>query len=318
MPSAAACPRPGPEPESGSDFGSDTRSDTEPDSGSDKNTRSAPDARPAPIPFRDSARAFAALAGAGFRRHSTYRQATVAGVFTNIVFGIMLCAVYVDVAGASGRPGGYTTAQLVSYVWVGQGLLSVVCIWAWKELAERIRSGDVAADLLRPVDPLAAYAAADLGRAGYAVLTRLLAPLAFGLLFYSMYLPQRAVTYPMFAVSVAAATLVSFAGRYLVNLSGFWLLDIRGPISFWMLILGPLCGGYFPLRFLPEWAQWLVWCATPFPSVFQVPLDIAVERTSSGVAAATVLLQIAWAALLFQACARVQRRAVTRLVVQGG
>jgi ABC-2 type transport system permease protein len=31
-------------------------------------------------------RTFAALSAAGFRRYATYRQATVAGAFTNIVF----------------------------------------------------------------------------------------------------------------------------------------------------------------------------------------------------------------------------------------
>jgi ABC-type uncharacterized transport system permease subunit len=48
---------------------------------------------------------------------------------------------------------------------VGLGLLSVVAFWGWNELADRIRSGDVAADLLRPVPPVTSYLAADLGRA---------------------------------------------------------------------------------------------------------------------------------------------------------
>jgi hypothetical protein len=32
---------------------------------------------------------FGALAWSGFRRHATYRQATVAGAFTNVVFGFL-------------------------------------------------------------------------------------------------------------------------------------------------------------------------------------------------------------------------------------
>ncbi|NUU22728.1 MAG: hypothetical protein HOV68_14620 [Streptomycetaceae bacterium] len=272
-----------------------------------------------PVPFAATARGFAALVGAGFRRHATYRQAMVAGMFTNIVFGTMLVAVLQAVADAGGgRPGGYTSAQLATYIWVLQGLLSVVWLWNSKELAERIVSGDVVADLLRPVDPLIAYAAADLGRAAYAVLGRMLGPLLFGLAFYSMYLPQRASTYPLFAVSVLSATLLSFAGRYLVDLSAFWLLDARGPRTAWMIGATVLSGSYFPLRFLPEWAQVALWCATPFPSLLQTPLDIAVERTTGAVAAATVLLQVAWAAAMFGLCATVQRRALARLVVQGG
>ncbi|UGQ15347.1 ABC-2 family transporter protein [Yinghuangia sp. ASG 101] len=222
------------------------------------------------------------------------------------------------VAGGGGRPGGYTGAQLVTYVWVGQGLLSVSHMWTWKELADRITSGDVAADLLRPVDPLTSYAAAELGRAAHAVLGRFIAPVGVGFAFYTMYVPHEAATYPLFAVSVVLAVAVSFAGRYLVNLTAFWLLDARGPLAAWGLFAASLSGVHFPLRFLPEWAQWLIWLGTPFPCVFQIPLDIAVERTATGVAAATVALQLCWGTALMALCAAVQRRALRRLVVQGG
>lgn len=56
--------------------------------------------------------------------------------------------------------------QLTSFAWLGQGLLTVVPLWGWTELADRIRSGDVAADLPRPVPPLVSYLAADLGGPG--------------------------------------------------------------------------------------------------------------------------------------------------------
>lgn len=295
MPSAAACPKPAFDP------------------------GAAPDPPPSPIPPAAAVRRFAALAAAGFRRHATYRQATVAGVFTNVVFGAMLAAVMSAVAeGGGGRPGGYTGAQLVTYVWVGQGLLNVSYLWSWKELADRVATGDVASDLLRPVDPLTAYAAAELGRAAYAVLGRFIVPVGVGFAFYTMYVPHEAATYPLFAVSVVLATLVSFAGRYLVNLTAFWLLDVRGPLTAWMLFAASLSGAHFPLRFLPEWAQWLIWLGTPFPGIFQIPLDIAVERTSTGVASAMVALQLCWAVGLLSLCAAVQRRALRRLVVQGG
>jgi ABC-2 type transport system permease protein len=39
-------------------------------------------------------------------------------------------------------------------VWAGQGLIGIVLIWAPKDFADRIRTGDVVTDLLRPVDPV--------------------------------------------------------------------------------------------------------------------------------------------------------------------
>jgi ABC-2 type transport system permease protein len=127
---------------------------------------------------------FGALAWSGFRRYATYRQAAVAGAVTNVVFGFLRLYVLLAVAASAvgGRPAGYDPQQLATYVWAGQGLLAVTLLWGWTELADRIRSGDVAADLLRPVHPVIGYLAPDLGRAGHAILTRFVPPLAVGVL----------------------------------------------------------------------------------------------------------------------------------------
>lgn len=260
-------------------------------------------------------RAYGALAGAGFRRFSTYRQATVAGASTNIMFGFLRCYVLLSIAGEAGQLAGYDERQLATFVWVGQGLLAVVNAWGMLDLPDRVRSGDVVADLLRPVGPFTIYLCTDLGRFGYAVLTRFLAPIAAGLLFFELYLPARPATYPLFAVSVVLATLIAFCGRYLIGLSAFWLLDVRGVTMMWALLWGAAGGLYFPLPVLPEWAQLVLWIGTPFPTMMQAPLDILVERGHTGLA---LLAQGAWLTIGLALCARVQRAAWRRLEVQGG
>ena len=263
---------------------------------------------------------FGALTGSGFRRYATYWQATIAGTFTGVVFGFVRCYVLLAVAaGASGgRPAGYGAAQLVTFVWVGQGLLPVVVLWGWSELSERIRTGDVTADLLRPVHPVVGYLAPDLGRAGHALVTRFLAPLAVGALAFDIYLPGRWFTVPLFAVSMLLAVVGSFACRFLVNSTAYWLHEARGPIVLWTLSSGVLAGLYFPLRFLPDWLAVTLWVATPFPGLLQTPLDVLVESDPPALQAGLVALQAGWAAVLLGFCAVVQRRAERKLVAQGG
>ncbi|WP_377577421.1 ABC transporter permease [Micromonospora sonneratiae] len=264
-------------------------------------------------------RTFAAITGSGYRRYSTYRQATIAGAFTNTVFGFLRCYVLLAAAsGASGLAAGYSGAQLATFVWVGQGMLAVVLLWGWTELADRIRTGEVASDLLRPIHPVTNYLAADLGRAAYALGTRFLPPVLVGPIFFDVYLPTRWFTGPLFALSLALAVVICFGCRYLVNLTAFWLHDIRGPMMFWALSSGVLAGLYFPLRFLPEWAYLPLWLATPFPSLLQTPLDVLVERDAAGTQLGLVAVQLVWAGLILAACRLAQRRAERRLVVQGG
>lgn len=271
-------------------------------------------------PVRDAVTTFGALAWSGFRRYATYRQATIAGSFTNTVFGFLRCYVLLALAAgvAGGRPGGYDARQLATYVWVGQGLLTVIAIWGWAELADRIRTGDVASDLLRPVSPVTSYLAADLGRAGHAMLTRFVPPVAVGMIFFPFYAPVRWQTVPLFAVSVLLAAVVSFGCRFLVNSTAYWLHDARGPIILWVLSAGVLTGLYFPLRLLPDWLTVTLWLATPFPSLLQTPLDVLVERDPAPMQAGLVALQLCWAVVLLAGCRLVQRRAERKLVVQGG
>jgi ABC-2 type transport system permease protein len=271
-------------------------------------------------PVRETVVTFGALARSGFRRYATYRQATIAGAFTNVVFGFLRCYVLLAVAAATvgGQVAGYDRAQLATYVWVGQGLLSVVWIGHWDDLAVRIRTGDVAADLLRPMSPVTSYLAADLGRAGHAMTTRFLPPLAVGMIFFPLWPPGRWQTVPLFVLSILLAVIGCFGVRYLINSIAYWLHDARGPMMLWMVAGGILSGLYFPLRMLPDWLAVMLYVATPFPSMLQSPLDVLVERDAPALQAGLIVLQAFWAAALLVACEVVQRRAERKLVLQGG
>jgi viologen exporter family transport system permease protein len=261
-----------------------------------------------------------ALVRAGFRRFSTYRQATAAALFTNSVFGFLRCFVLLAAIGtsAAGTIGGYDRGQLATYCWTSQGLIGVVMLWGWTDLGDRIRTGEVVIDLLRPVHPVAAFLAVDLGRAGYAVLTRFAGPVLIGAIFFPLYAPRWLPTYPLFAVSVLLGVLVSFGCRYLVNAVAYWLLDVRGVNVFWTFATTALSGLAFPLHFLPSWLTWMLWLGTPFPSVLQAPLDVLTERASTASRLGLIAMQAIWAAVVLAAAVGVQRRAERRLVIQGG
>jgi ABC-2 type transport system permease protein len=260
---------------------------------------------------------------AGFRRYATYRQATLAAAVTNTVFGFLRCFVLLAVVGGTGategaRVAGYDAGQLALYTWVSQGLIGVVALWGWTELGDRIRTGDVVGDLLRPIHPVLSYLWIDLGRAGHAAVTRFVVPVLCGVLFFPVAIPRRIETYPLFLISVALAVLVCFAGRFLINAAGYWLLDVRGVLTAWAFCTSLLAGLAFPLHFLPDWLRTALWVGTPFPSMLQAPLDVIVERGSTADLLVLVAGQAAWAGALLAVCRYVQHRATSKLVVQGG
>jgi ABC-2 type transport system permease protein len=266
-----------------------------------------------------SGRAYLALAGAGFKRYATYRQAMVAAAVTNSVFGFLRFAVMLAVIDA-GTPtvAGYDEPQLATFVWAGQGLIGVVMLWSLPDLADRIRTGDVVTDLLRPIDPIWQMLAADLGRAGYAAITRFVVPVLVGALAFDLYRPKRMSTYALFACSALLATIVCFGCRYLVNAAAYWLLDARGPNTFWTLTSGILGGLYFPVWFLPDVMAVALIIGTPFPSVIQIPLDVLVERGGAALQLELLGVQLGWAVVILALCRWVQAHGERKLVIQGG
>jgi len=254
------------------------------------------------------------LLRAGFDRHASYGAASVAGMFTNIVFGLLRVGVLLAVLSGSGMVAGYDAAATVSYVWLGQGLLAVVLLWSDGELAERVRTGDIALDLARPWNLQAAIAATDLGRAGHAMLFRFIPPVAFGALLFPFRWPHAPLTWLAFVGSALLAVVVCGQIKFLLDLTAFWLLDSRGVRALWAATSGVLCGLVVPLAYFPDWAR-RVLAGTPFPAVIQTPIDVFTER---GNPAVLLGVQLAWALLLVAAGRAVLARATRRVVVQGG
>lgn len=254
------------------------------------------------------------LTAAGFRRWSTYRMAAFAGLSTNLVFGFMRCAVLLTVFDGATRVAGYDPAAVVTFVWVGQAMIDVVLAWGNTQLAERVRSGDIAIDLVRPWDFQLAMLADDLGRAGFSMTVRFLPPMLVGAAFFELRLPGTAGGWAAFVASLPLAIVVGFGLRFLLNLSVFWLLDWRGVFGTYAVTSSLLAGLVLPIGLFPEWAKVAIWC-TPFPATLQVPADLLVGRGNTAVLLA---YQLAWAVGLLWLGRVVLRRAERILVVQGG
>jgi ABC-2 type transport system permease protein len=263
-------------------------------------------------------RALPALAGAELRRYSSYRLAVWAGVITNSVFGLIRASVLLAaVHAAGGRLAGYDAGQASTYVWLGQGLLAAVAIWPWSEIADRVRTGDIAVDLARPVDLQLGWWARDLGRAAFLLPARGLPPLVVGALLVGVEPPGSWLAYPLGALSVLLAVSVSFHLRFVLNLVAFWTVDVRGYLSFYLVLVGPLSGVLVPVHVLPPWLRTVAY-ATPFPAMIQAPIDVLGGRVTGVEALPVLLAQAGWLVGLVLLGRLVMHRALRRLVVQGG
>ncbi len=262
-------------------------------------------------------RLWLALARRGYQRYAAYPGATVAGVFTNTFFGFLQAYILLAVFRQRESIGSYDASDAVTYVWLAQGMLMTIYIWGWYDVALRVRSGDIATDLYRPVDFQLLWLTQDLGRAAYHGLFRGVPPFLVGALVFDLRLPSDAVLWLAFAVSVVLAVCASFAYRFLFNLASFWLLDYRGVGVLAMVASTFFSGMIIPIAFFPGWLETLAW-ALPFAAMVQAPIEIFLGHARGLELAGLLTLQLGWASLLLLAGRAVFAAGTRRLVVQGG
>ncbi len=260
-----------------------------------------------------------AIATRAFRRYSTYRSATLAGIFTNSVFGVIYSYAYLALWAQNPDAGGYDATDAVTFVWLGQSLLMTVALWgggSTDDLALRIRTGDIAIDLYRPVGIVGWYLAGDLGRAAFHFVTRGLGPVVVAAALFDLHWPSAAGAIG-FLVSIPLAVTVSFGLRFLVSCTAFWLLDASGA----RVLSGALAiffsGMMLPLVLFPGWLG-TVARALPWSAMIQVPNDIWLGKREGSDLWLALGFQAMWALLLLGACGLLLRAATRKVVVQGG
>lgn len=263
-------------------------------------------------------RTYLRLFVAGFRRQSTYRLAAFGGLVANTTFGLLKVALlFAAVRTSGGELAGYDVAMMSAYIWISQGMLGSVNLTGRTEIADRIRTGDVAVDFLRPLDVHLASVTTEVGRAVFALIPRGTPSVVIGALLVGMAVPEDPWAYPLGAVSLLLGIVVSATTVYLVGVSGFWLLETRGVAILYMVVSGFLAGLFVPIALFPDWLR-LVATVTPFPSMMMYPVDVLSGRVGGSAAVGLVALQVLWLVLTVAAGQLATRAGRRRLEVQGG
>jgi ABC-2 type transport system permease protein len=216
-----------------------------------------------------------------------------------------------------GQVAGVDRGQMLTYAVVSILMSSIFQRGVQDAIPSRVREGDIAVDLLRPMSPLGGWLADDIGGAAAALATQLPPLLLLGILIAHIPLPHSPQALLLFVPMVLLGFLINWLLAALVGLIAFWTIQL-GHLGYVKdAIVRILSGSLAPLWFFPVWFQQItVW--TPFPYAFQAPLGVYIGRTGVPEALRAMAIQGAWVCLLFGALALVWRAARRRVLVQGG
>ena len=262
-------------------------------------------------------RLFWELVKQSFRLQLTYRAANLAGLATNFFFGLLRAAVLIALYDTRQQVAGFSLQDAITYTGLSQATIACLSFFGWYKVMQSVYSGDIAADLLKPMDYLVSWLARDIGRAAASFLMRAVTIMAAYAIVFDITLPASVSHWLLLGVSLLLSVVVSFGWSFLVNLAAFWTPDARGVGRFAFGLSWFLSGFLMPLRFFPTWFVRL--CnLTPFPSMVNTVIEVYLGVLAGPELVRALLGQVLWIAILLVLCRLVLRAGVRQLVIQGG
>jgi ABC-2 type transport system permease protein len=263
--------------------------------------------------LRCSVRIYWVLLKAGFRRQAVYRLALVSGLVTNAFFGVIRTSVFSALYRHRPEVAGLVRSDILTYIWLLEGLFGVIwATWVW-EFAESVRSGDFAVELLRPGDPYLRLAAFDLGRCLNVLLTRLVPVLVLAAALLPLRLPTSPGGIAALAASLVMASVIGFQLRLLFGMAAFWTPDYKAGYSLIVPVLYLASGFVIPTDYFPAALRTVVE-ASPLFALMMAPVRVAVGLS----AAAALAGQVVWLIALGAGSRALLALASRRLVIHGG
>jgi ABC-2 type transport system permease protein len=262
-------------------------------------------------------RLFWELVKLAFQRQLTYRAATLAGLATNLFFGLLRASVLIALYGTQREVAGISLDGAITYTGITQAVIAYLSFFSWSEVMHSVYSGDIASDLLKPMRYFSFWLAQDLGRALANFMTRGLTIMVAYALFFGITLPGNGAQWLALGAALALGWLVSFAWRFLINLSAFWTPNATGVIRLGFILSWFFSGFLMPLRFFPAWFVRLAYL-TPFPHIVNTIVEVYLGVVTGPALLGALLGQLLWVFILVGASQVVLRAGVRRLVIQGG
>ncbi len=252
-----------------------------------------------------------------FQRYLTYRAATFAGLVTNFFFGILRASILVALYGTQTEVEGISLQGAITYAALTQAIIGYLNLFGWFNVMETVYTGEIATDLLKPMNYIGYWMARDLGRAAMQLIFRGLIVMAGYALLFDLAWPEGINQWLALGVALIFSWMLSFFFRFLTNLTAFWSPNAHGIIRLFFVFAWFFTGFLMPLRFFPDWVIKLSYL-TPFPHMLNTVVEIYLGVLQGPQIIEALFLQVFWIIGLLLTTQIILRAGVRRLVILGG
>ena len=255
--------------------------------------------------------------GLGVRMVLAYRLEVAVQIASAALVTVLNWSLWTAILEGRDAVAGRSGPEMTTYVVVAWILTTFYGTRVDQLIAHRVRTGEIAAELLRPWSLHAHLYLRDLGRAGASLLFSTLPLAVLAVVALPLRLPERPLTWLLLIPALWLAHALSFGLAWLVGMAAFRLRSATGLAHLKAATLALLSGALVPLDIYPEplrsIALWL-----PFQGLSHFPADLFVERLALGELWRPFALQVGWVVALWLLGRAAWRGGTRAIVIQGG
>lgn len=246
-----------------------------------------------------------------------YRWWVIFSLLANSIYMYFLSGFWSGIYGNRIQMAQIPLGAMITYAVLSHGLAGTLFNAVDSIINDKVKTGDLALDLLKPCDLMGYIFAQALGRSYGAFFVNTLPTFLVAFPLLRLEHPTSLIHFVSFLLSFLLAQLALLCLNFLVGLLAFWFLDINGFLFAKNVCILLLSGGFIPLWFFPD-VLGRVLRALPFAAIYHLPLSIYVGRISTAELVIELSRQLAWVLVLLIASRVAFNLGKRKLIFQGG
>jgi len=250
-----------------------------------------------------------------------YRTAALAGIATQIFFGLVYVMVYLAFYESNNTSVPMDFTQLVSYLWLNQIFYSLVyMLYKDKEIFNLIKDGNISYELCRPVDIYNMWYSKIISTRLASACLRVLPVTIFALLLprpFCLSLPNSIESFVLFAITFILGVLLMTAVITLYHVITLFTMNETGITSIFMVISEILSGIVVPIPFFPQFLQ-NISNILPFKYIGDFPFRIYSGHIPLNEVFTGIIVQLIWIVIVITIGKILMKYISKRMTVQGG
>lgn len=250
------------------------------------------------------------------QRAIAYRQTTLLSIVANLVWVIIPYSIWQSIFETMEQVGSFDWGRMQTYILLAYGINILLTFRVEARILNTIRTGEIAIELMRPINYLKARFAEVLGGGFVDGLLSMVVVMILGQLLH-ISPPESPIMFVVFAISIGLGFIVKFMISYITSLFCFWTMNGLGLLWLRAAITNIFSGALIPIEFLPDFWQSLA-RLSPFPTIINTPIAIYFGDVSGLDILILLAIQVFWIFVLWLIARLLWIPSLRTLVVQGG